>query len=270
MAANSDTKVASQKAAKAYSDSILSGKLSTAVLEAPNGICIVDPDNSKKLLIKSGLRVLIPDGRNADGSFKSVDVTLTADTNNENNFSSAADRVYGIYDDGTTVTVSFTNTLSQEATPNASTFQTYWWYKPSANYWYNSNGSTWTARAVALLGRFITDSSGDVTSITTFTDGAVDRILTSRDIPLLFAENNQLLDINGYQKLPGGIILQWATASVGLNSYPITFPNEVLSIMGTDNDGDNINAVNVVNTSTSQYTTYSNDTGTVRIFAVGY
>lgn len=45
--------------------------------------------------------------------------------------------------------------------------------------------------------------------------------------------SNQLLSVNGYQKLPGGLIVQWGftenvTTSTNI-TFPITFPNGVLS-----------------------------------------
>jgi hypothetical protein len=82
--------------------------------------------------------------------------------------------------------------------------------------------------------------------------------------------SNQSLGVSGYQIFPGGLILQWdGFADVGLNTYPITFPNSVLTIVATDND-DNVNAVAVLNVSNSQYNILSADSGTVRMFAVGF
>lgn len=53
-----------------------------------------------------------------------------------------------------------------------------------------------------------------------------------------FTGSNQNLTGNGYQKLPGGLIIQWGTVTnnnslgSGLNTlvFPISFPNECLSI----------------------------------------
>lgn len=47
---------------------------------------------------------------------------------------------------------------------------------------------------------------------------------------------------DGYITLPGGIIIQWMTANESPNSstfrsFPMTFPNAVLSVTGTPNDG---------------------------------
>lgn len=48
---------------------------------------------------------------------------------------------------------------------------------------------------------------------------------------------------NGYQKLPGGLILQWGFANAGTDSngatisFPIAFPTGVLSVVATNNEG---------------------------------
>lgn len=56
-----------------------------------------------------------------------------------------------------------------------------------------------------------------------------------------FKGANQSLSTNGYQKIPGGLIIQWFTAAESNNnstyrSFPITFPNGVLAITGSPND----------------------------------
>lgn len=52
-----------------------------------------------------------------------------------------------------------------------------------------------------------------------------------------FLGGNQVLSGNGYQKLPGGLIIQWGTSSVGATTgtitFPITFPNSVFTVSGS-------------------------------------
>lgn len=43
---------------------------------------------------------------------------------------------------------------------------------------------------------------------------------------------NQSLSTNGYQKLPGGVILQWGVSTSGSATFPVTFPNAVLQVIG--------------------------------------
>ena len=113
-----------------------------------------------------------------DGTFKNIDLTLASDASTTE-FSSAATKIYAIRSNGVGVP-SYLGVLEQEATPNAATFRYYLWYKPSENVSYESNGSTWSAVKVCPLGLSVTNASGVVTSLTTFTDGYTDRVLTSR------------------------------------------------------------------------------------------
>jgi hypothetical protein len=53
-----------------------------------------------------------------------------------------------------------------------------------------------------------------------------------------FTGTNQSLTTNGYQRLPGGLIIQWGVAMVAYGTtftgaFPIAFPNGVLNITGT-------------------------------------
>ena len=77
--------------------------------------------------------------------------------------------------------------------------------------------------------------------------------LTPARLADAFKGANQSLSGNGYQKLPGGLIIQWGTGNAGgdpvhnsfgrtavrfrENSYPIAFPNALLSLVATHNHG---------------------------------
>lgn len=91
---------------------------------------------------------------------------------------------------------------------------------------------------------------------------------------------NQSLSTNGYQKLPGGLILQWAVVgSIGSNSnssfpFPISFPNSVLAVF-TSRKSSNSDGVRYpmswLATSTT-LTLYGDDYGAdnANYFAIGY
>lgn len=65
-----------------------------------------------------------------------------------------------------------------------------------------------------------------------------ERALTAATLAAAFQGGNQLLADNGFQKLPGGLILQWGRVPVSLNStdvsvtYPIAFPTQTLWAIG--------------------------------------
>lgn len=92
-----------------------------------------------------------------------------------------------------------------------------------------------------------------------------------------FKGSNQSLAASGYQKLPGGLILQWgadvAGASPITETYPIAFPNAVLyvGIMATDTSVNNYAALHGLPTLTNfTYKKASGASTTQFWFAIGY
>lgn len=68
---------------------------------------------------------------------------------------------------------------------------------------------------------------------------ADDVVITPKKLADAFGGANQSLGANGYQMLPGGLIIQWGRASAsGVNvstiPYPIAFPNAALVVVATD------------------------------------
>ncbi|HCO7567831.1 TPA: hypothetical protein OB627_000020 [Escherichia coli] len=95
----------------------------------------------------------------------------------------------------------------------------------------------------------------------------------------------KLLSTNGYQKLPGGLIIQWGllngTTAEASGSYPIAFPGAILQVVATmgdktagKTDGITLFAVNVgINKSTLTVNPQGTDgqgVTTVRYIAIGY
>lgn len=62
-----------------------------------------------------------------------------------------------------------------------------------------------------------------------------------------FTGTNQSLNDPGYQKLPGGLILQWGYLAVTQNtfSFPIAFPTACLAVLGTNSNSQGANNDNV-------------------------
>ena len=98
-----------------------------------------------------------------------------------------------------------------------------------------------------------------------------------------FGETNNLLTENGYQILPGGLIMQWGTipSVIGNNTYsdityPIPFPTATLNaqVSGyTEGDDTADVAVQVTSFTASTLRTLLNTTGgthKVMWFAIGY
>lgn len=93
------------------------------------------------------------------------------------------------------------------------------------------------------------------------------------------------LNTNGYQKLPGGLIIQWgitaqfgsATSGISTSTLPITFPNAALQAVVSDSSNANskialgVDALGVSSISISYFRLQGSSTShTARWFAVGW
>lgn len=144
--------------------------------------------------------------------------------------------------------------------------------------------STQNANAVAITGGTITGTSftGNVTGNVSGNAGTVTNGVYTSD----FAKS---LSANGYQKLPGGLILQWMTGtSTGTiapqtnisvtTNWPISFPNACLSAQVTATGAANlIGGPTIISTSTTSIVvnfancaTSNSYSVTPIIFGIGY
>lgn len=66
------------------------------------------------------------------------------------------------------------------------------------------------------------------------------KALTPKKLANAFGGSNQGLTANGYQKLPGGLIIQWGQTNVSNNgttvTFPVAFPTACLNVMMTDRE----------------------------------
>ena len=144
------------------------------------------------------------------------------------------------------------------------------------------DGTNWTTVVRKFLGEAVVDSAGKIVSFTTYAYGmanlvalpavGVDDVVTLGQFNSMFAG---LLSANGWQKLPGGLIIQWGNASIiaasaGTFSFPITFPNACLQIVASDIGGSTIN-LGASPVSASQFSGYLGVSGnkTFRWIAIG-
>jgi hypothetical protein len=92
-----------------------------------------------------------------------------------------------------------------------------------------------------------------------------------------FKGSRQLLASAGYQDIPGGLIIQWATVTVNsgtLVSWPKPFPTNVFVVMGTDDSAANASSggVTFLNKTATGAELYHQGTGvnTVSYLVIGY
>lgn len=124
----------------------------------------------------------------------------------------------------------------------------------------------------------------DITSVTQLRDAINAIALQLTD----FTDSNQLLATTGYQKLPGGLILQWVTgasqfvaagtSAIQAITLPVTFPNGILrsfSDVVFGSGGGCLSAVSSDSTSSVSVLLLNINTGahgthTPTAFAIGY
>ena len=103
------------------------------------------------------------------------------------------------------------------------------------------------------------------------------KIVTSKKLKNLFGSNLNT-GVNGYQKLPGGLIIQWGEAAYReINSatgeiitLPVAFPNNFLQITATD-AGLGADSIGISKINNSQFKFYGAYSNTVfRWIAIGY
>lgn len=170
-------------------------------------------------------------------------------------------------------------------------------YQANKSYVQGSNGSIYKALTTNTNINPTTDGGTNWSLIATLPVASVAEsqawtsntvLLTALRLADAFKGTNQSFTGNGYQKIPGGLILQWITTSVTTGSgqtfsLPITFPNGVLfSGPGeiTEATGNYyFSQVTGITTSSISVAVYGNAAGsapiaqngqTVRYFLVGY
>lgn len=96
-------------------------------------------------------------------------------------------------------------------------------------------------------------------------------------LPGQFTGSNQSLSASGYQKLPGGLILQWGTVASTEDTaqnftFPVAFPTACFIAIGSF-IGDSTYPVRITATSTTTFTVDRADAvgdNDIRYFAIGY
>jgi hypothetical protein len=142
-----------------------------------------------------------------------------------------------------------------------------------------TTASTVRGTTVTATTGFVGNLTGNVTGTVSGNAGTV----TNGVYTTNFTSSNQSLTTDGYQKFPGGLIIQWCESASGSGerdislSYPITFPNAVLQVVvGTDVDGNPGDLIcQLISKTTSGCSIRfnglgSNDNAKAIVFAIGY
>ena len=139
-------------------------QVTNCILEAPNGVCTY---SGNTITVKSGLKVLAPNGRNADGSLKNYEYTLASDSSKELSSAGTGLSVFFLrsLDNGQTWDIGYrsygTQWYIQEEQPQVEHCE---WYNPKTNLWKHCVSGEWSDILICPLGR-VSCNEGQIISL---------------------------------------------------------------------------------------------------------
>ena len=89
---------------------------------------------------------------------------------------------------------------------------------------------------------------------------------------VLHSNFSQNLSGNGWCKLPNGLIMQWGISNGGWVNFPIAFPHQCFSVIGTPNGGGNYENYSIFNISNTRFFhkgKYDSDANNAKWIAIG-
>lgn len=146
----------------AASDLVNTPLLTNAVISAPNGTVEYE---SQTITIKSGLKVLMPNGLNEKGQLKNIEYTTAEEiTKTATNLNSKY--VLFLYNDGSTNYVKSNTIFYMKTTPTKITNDTHW-YNQNENKWYKyvTSESSWQEVTCVPIAVVQWNSSYNITSL---------------------------------------------------------------------------------------------------------
>ena len=139
-------------------------QITNCILEAPNGVATF---SGNTITVKQGLKVLIPNGRNADGTLKNIEYTVPEDKTI--NYAGIGNKTYDftlLY--GNTGIWGLSQNYQEVDTPPTFYGDTQHYLNTKENIMYfNNNNERWEPRTVAVLGKGKLEN-GVVTSFTPY------------------------------------------------------------------------------------------------------
>ena len=201
-------------------------QLANCILEAPNGVATY---SGTTITVKQGLKVLIPNGRNADGTMNNIEYTLPQDLTYTNPFAYNSEYYLWLtYSNGTcAVTGASTSIpfLAQEEQPDIFFANNCIWYKPSENLIYftaNYPTTPFTPVRVCFLGKFTSTASNTVTSFTAYPTLEIIK-RTDPEIQAPYVYRSYRNGNSWYKLWSDGFIEQGGIVSAAKNGDVVTF-----------------------------------------------
>lgn len=141
----------------------LKTKVTNCILEAPNGVMVLASDNIN-FTLKQGLKVLIPNGRNADGTLKNTEITLASDVTYTNLTSSSTNMLYYAFVDTSGIahaTSIYQSGFDADKNDSIVSAQATLYYAIDTNKTYlrTESATSWTEVSWAFVGKLIKTSA---------------------------------------------------------------------------------------------------------------
>ncbi|MFI3300490.1 MAG: hypothetical protein R3Y28_03625 [Candidatus Gastranaerophilales bacterium] len=153
----------------ANSDLTNSYLFSNGIMAAPNGVASYSVTT---ITVKSGLKVLIPDGRNDDATLKSIELELE-EALTYSCTDASEDEFYLFLNDDETIsnipTSMFKIIDSTTDLPDLVLSEDHMYFVSNSNYYYSSNnGSSYSTKSCVMIGKYSTSDDNLVTYLEVF------------------------------------------------------------------------------------------------------
>ena len=149
------------------SNALKQNQIADCILEAPNGVASFTTDT---ITLKQGLKLLIPNGRNADATLNNIEYTLSADLSKTlSEFSNTTDYVFFVYDEQTPDVMLelpqkvYYGILSERPEDGSCTL----YYASDTNYWYCYSDEVWNIIQICKIAS-VSTSTEAITALNTY------------------------------------------------------------------------------------------------------
>lgn len=132
-------------------------QITNCILEAPNGVATY---SGSTITVKTGLKVLMPNGKNADGTLNNIEYTLESDYNH-NPYIGSESRLLFISSNGVAFSYNKLAVTTSNHNPSTISAMQGLWYQPSENKWFETgdSGATWSEKQICYISQFSTNST---------------------------------------------------------------------------------------------------------------
>lgn len=197
--------------------------LTNSVLEAPNGVAEY---LLNILTVKSGLKVLIPNGiSQTNGALQNIEYTVTEDIIADVSGLSDGSKMLFLNSDGTLLIIDKSCYCVSDAPTFTPTSSSFLWYSHSTNQInkYNMNSSQWEPKATVFLADFNV-SSGEIVSLNCVSAVELYKYSDKREIMNYSNLSNKFLSValsvsGSTYVAPADGILYWYGIASGNNCY---------------------------------------------------